>query len=404
MKIDSDRLRSETKKIENVLGRKQFKRGYENEFQNVSCYDQILYSIGATPTYAIDKIFSMQQVNFINKMMDKGLIEVCDFYNQNKDIVYNGLMSFEGILRSDNILEMTPTYQLNNITYPVFKELLLEYFSQYGNKVYGIVKKYVDEGRIELGDSLDPTASGVYFGSNITKSGYITIQKNKKLSLYTLSVLAHELGHAVDFETLHYPQGKNMNLFSDLLIEVPSIHFEVGFLDFLLKNNIYPNDARALMDAIYQELSFWGKSFYNLYHLDDFYIEDGGYVSTLDGKFIDYEGNVLIDNEEKDCCEHEEDEDECDCGKTKQKKMDVTELIKYGLGMYIALQTNELASQDREAYMKELLKFTTGRKESSFVESLEKLGISQNQFETASIIEPRIKEELVLTRKMWNFK
>lgn len=395
MKIDEKRLTSETKKIEHILERKQYKRGYENEFQNVSAYDQILYSIGATPTYAAENLFTTAQVNNINRMMDKGLVEVCNFYNQNREVVQNGLSSFEKILRSDDVLTMAPTYQLQNISFSMFKDLLLAYYSQYGNLVYKIVKKYIEENRIELGDSLDPSASGVYFGSNLTKSGYITIQKNKKLSLYTLGVLSHELGHAIDFETLHYPQQKNMNIFSDVLIEVPSYHFELGLYDFLIKNNVHPNDAHALLTSLYQELSFFGKSFDVLFNMDDFFIEDGGYVTNKNGKFIDYEGKEVEESE--DC-----DEEECDC--TKQRKMDVTEVLKYSLGMYIATQTNELASQDREGYIKDLLRCTTLRKESSFIESLENLGISQEQFESASIVEPRIKDELVLTRKMWKFK
>lgn len=395
MKINEERLTSETKKLEQILGRKQFKRGYENEFQNVAMYDEILYSIGATPTYASEKIFTTQQIEFINKMMDRGLHDLCAFYNQNGDIIQKGLTSYERILRSDPVLEMSPTYQLQHISFPMFKELLFEYYSQYGNQIYKIVKKYVDEGRIELGDSLDPTASGVYFGSNITKSGYITIHRNKKLSLFTLGVLVHELGHAIDFETLHYPQSKNMNLFSDVLIEVPSYHFEMGLYDFLIKNNIHPNDAHALMSSLYQELSYFGKSFDALFNMEDFFIEDGGYVTNQNGKFVDYDGKEIEETEDLD-------EEKCDC--KGSRKMDATEVLKYSLGMYIAAQTNQLASQDREAYIKDLLRFTTLRKESSLIESLERLGISQEQFETASIIEPRIKDELTLTRKMWKFK
>ena len=109
MKINGDRLTSETKRLEQILGRKQFKRGYENEFQNVAMYDQILYAIGATPTYAADKIYTTQQIEYINKMMDRGLYELCDFYNHNREIIQKGLTSYEKVLRSDPVLEMTPT-------------------------------------------------------------------------------------------------------------------------------------------------------------------------------------------------------------------------------------------------------------------------------------------------------
>jgi hypothetical protein len=166
-------------------------------------------------------------------------------------------------------------------------------------------------------------------------------------------------------------------------------------LDFLIKNNIHPRDAHALISSLYQELSYFGKSYDALFNMEDFFIEDGGYVANMDGKFVDYEGKELEESEDLD-------EEECDC--KGPKKMDITEVLKYGLGMYIATQTNQLASQDREAYIKDLLRFTTQRKEASFIESLETLGISQEQFETASIVEPRIKDELTLTRKMWKFK
>ena len=37
-----------------------------------------------------------------------------------------------------------------------------------------------------------------------------------------------------------------------------------------------------------------------------------------------------------------------------RKKLDATEMIKYSLGMYLAFQTNELAKENREAYLKHL--------------------------------------------------
>lgn len=393
MEIDKERLTKEAEKIEKILVRKQNKKGYEFEFQNVDAYDQILMSIGEPSTNAVEKIFTINQLVHINNAMDKGLIEICDFYNQNSNIIQSGLNNYEKILRKDDILAMTPTYELKNITFPMFKELLFEYYSQYGNNIYKIVKKYVNEGRIQLGNTLDPTASGMFFGSNLTKSGYITILKNKKLTLYTLSVLVHELGHAIDSETLHFPQGKNINLLSDIFVEVPSIHFEIGFLDFLIKNNINPNDAHALLDSMYQELSFYSQSFDKLCHLDEFYINDEGYVTNKDDKLIDYDGKEINELDDND-----------DCCLETQNAMDVTELLKYGLGMYIAMQSNELASQDRKAYIKDLLNFTTQRKESSFIESLERLGITEEQFASSSIIEPRIQKELMYTKKMWNFK
>ena len=85
------------------------------------------------------------------------------------------------------------------------------------------------------------------------------------------------------------------------------------------------------------------------------------------------------------------------------RRLDATELMKYSLGMYLSFQTNALASEDRKEYLKNLLNATTSRRESSLIDTLDYLGISQEQFETCSLVETRVKDELKHTRKMWKF-
>ena len=387
MKINKETLKKDIKELEHILLRNYGKKDYVFDYLTASFYDEILFEVGGNPTNVSERILSTEVINRINQRMDKALHKICDFYNENSDMMYNGMVNFEKILTSDDILELTPTHQLNNISFNMFKDLILSYYATYGNKVYNIVKKYFDEERIYLGSSMDSSACGVFFGSCANQKGYITIERKKKLSLYTAGSLVHELGHAVDFETFVFPQRKKLASFDDLLIELPSYYFEVGFLDYLIKNNVHPRDAHALMVNLYQEFMTFATIFGTVKGLDNFYIEEGGFITAENGNFIDMNGEEILPN----------DEDEC------KKKLDATEMIKYSLGMYLAFQTNELASANREAYLKNLFNCTMSRGECSLEESLDILGISKEQFESCGLVEDRIKDELKYTRKMWKF-
>lgn len=389
MKINKKTLEKDIRELEHILARNYGKNDYVFDYITATYYDEILYEIGGNPTHVSERIFSREVADKINEKMDKALHGICEFYNTNSDMMYKGMVNFEKIITSDDIMEQVPTHQLRNIPFSTFKDLILSYYATYGNKVYNIVKKYFDEERIYLGSSMDADACGVFFGSLATQKGYITVEKKKKLSLYTAGSLVHELGHGVDFETFIFPQRKKISSFDDLLIELPSYHFETGFYDYLIKNNIYLDDAHALVTNLYREFMTFATIFGTVKGLDNFYIEEGGFITNEAGNFLDMNGDEILPNVEKS------DEDCC------VRRLDATEMIKYSLGMFLAFQTNALASENREAYLKNLFNCTMSRREVSLEESLDMLGISKEQFESCSLIEDRIKDELVYTRKRW---
>ena len=397
MEIDKKLLTKELEKIKYELSRKQSLKGFENEINNIDDYEQLLLFMGEIPKERFDSLMTTsKQMRSAKKSRKIAINEICDFINQNSEIIQKGFNNFEQMLSKDNTFQMAPTYNLKKINLKLLRELLFEYYSQYGDNIYKIIKKYMDEKRVYYGNLFEPGIGGTYLSSKITKSGYINIEEYEKMTMITLAMLVHELGHAIDAETLEFPQSKNINIVSDLLLEVPSIHFEMGFIDFLIKNNIYIKDAHAILQLRYDECSYLMKSFDKFCGLEHFYINESGYVTDEYGTFIDEKGEKI---EMLESCE----DDGCDDIELPLP-MDMPTTLKYGLGTYIASQTNELASQDRKAYVKDFLNFTTQRKESSFIESLERLGISEEQFTSASIIKPRIEQELKLTKKMWNFK
>lgn len=387
MKINEQTLKKDIKKLEHQLCRNYGKKDFLYDFIIASSYDDILVNIGGQPTNVAERTLTPQVMERIEKLTDKTLVDVCKFFNTNREILHKGFESFEGMFTStQDIIDNAPYHILNKMKYEDFKELLLAYFSQYGNRIYGIVKKYIDEERIELGDSFLPNVPGVFVESASLGSGYISVEKGKCLHAIILANLAHELGHAIDSETFLFPQKKKLYAPSDLLTETPSSFFEIGMLDFLQQQRVYSDDGHYLMIDTYSALRELMAEYQVVYGLDNFYLEQGFTITNQNGNYISVDGEEITDPCNKDLCDGKE-------------MLDISKTLKYATGIYLALQMNELAKENREAYIKYLLNFTTSRKESSFEESLAHLGITKEQFETGSIVAPRVDSELQLLRK-----
>lgn len=99
MEIDKDRLTKEIEKLEYILRRKHNKKGYEQEFQNIETYEELLLSIGGYPKGSSYDVLTYKQLELIDKLNKRGIKKVCDFYNQNNKIIQEGFNNFENMLK-----------------------------------------------------------------------------------------------------------------------------------------------------------------------------------------------------------------------------------------------------------------------------------------------------------------
>lgn len=250
-----------------------------------------------------------------------------------------------------------------------FKDILLGFYSTFGEKEYQLVKRYFDEGRVGTGIKIE-TGDGMFIGCIHNKSGYI-ITEQERLNTYTHSILAHEFGHAIDREFFMFPQDKVLPFFNDTFLEVPSAFFEVAFYDYLLRNKIDVDGARIQLNDTFLKVS---DSFYPIHRL----MRD-----RADGKDTDvdvYGSTKLQDGE----------------------KVDLRDELIYGLGYYTAFCMNRQANGNYKEFMREFYKFIMSRGELTSKQSIEGLGIDFDEFVDGKIITPKIEENTLALKKRFN--
>lgn len=385
MNINEEQLKRDIAKLEHLLMRKYDKKNYALEHVIAASYDDILKNIATETTFVEDRILSESVYKRIAELERNIVKNICRFYNANKEIMVKGFNSFESIFDDKEYISYLPPFRISSMSEKEFNELLLSYFSIYGNRIYKIVKKYIDEERIELGSSLSKGNSGVFVESFCLKNGYITIDKGRRFDILTLVTLCHELGHAIDSETFLFPQSKRLISSEDILTEVPSCFFEIGFLKYLIDCNYYSKDAHVILADSYSMARGMMQEFQVINGLESFYVDHLGHVVNQNGKYVDCEGNEIENIEE---------------GNNFYTAASIIDAMKYSLGLYLAINMNELCKENKEEYLKKLFNFTTSRKEGDFIELINMLGISKDEFESASLVKSTIDREMELVKKI----
>lgn len=249
-----------------------------------------------------------------------------------------------------------------------FKDIMIDYFKMYGKSEEEIVKKYFNDGRIQMNYKLDGM-DGLFLGTICNKSGYIFTTKDK-LDTTSLVIIAHELGHAIDNEKFFFSQHKK-TYFDDVLGETPSTFFEMGLIDYLKKNKIDEVGASLLFRNRLLRIarSTTGISRFIVHRQNN---------DVMD---IDLEGNVIVDN---------------------GTVIPLRDRIIYGLGYYLAILTQTLLDGDYTEFMKDFYTFLSTRKECDFESSLDSLGLSYNDLMNTNIVKLKVEENSMILKKRFN--
>ena len=249
-----------------------------------------------------------------------------------------------------------------------FTDILLSFLSEFGDDMVNIAKKYMDEDRIIMNYRMNPhdQFKAMHIGSKLLKSGYIILRYDE-YTTYSLSSLVHELGHAYDRERFIYSQQKRIRNFEDLLIEVPSVYFEMEFYDYLIRNKINKDGAMIIKN---EKLTRMSDTFAS------FYMTPKEYFEIVDPTIL---------------------QSESDYNKRSAFRNDLI----YGLGIYIVVHLSHLRrNMSSKEFMKELYNFISLRKERTLKESVEGLGIDYDDFLTGTFVYPEVeKSSLKLKRR-----
>ncbi len=328
----------------------------------------------------------------VNKYYARAYKKIVQTCKENKETILNTFKNYSDLLKDLDFSFLECDRDFETYSEKDFKDIIYAYYSTYGNKYYCLAKKYFDENRIQMRyeeiekkyidllltnckseeerkEILDIQSSGSYKGYYLyligLESGYILSKFNGYNTLSAHSIV-HELGHAVDAETFLFPQQKKISRVSDILMEMPSTTFEMGFIDFLRDNGLDEYGADIISSERYEVLNDIYDCILPVYEQNKFELDE--------------DGNVKIDDEEY---EFRDD-------------------IIYGLGGYFAVCLQEIRRQNPKEFLKIFNNILTMRAESSLEELINMTGISYEDFVSAKFIRPRLEEEKKLLSKRFN--
>ena len=179
--------------------------------------------------------------NILHKYYLKSLKAFVNFLNNNGLDLTNLSNNFNKLLPNDFesfvYLDSLSINKKNKIfSQKEFEDIFYSFFSEFGNNTFKIVKEIIESKKIELGMDMPIENTDGYTVNSFLTNDYYIVSAFKRLSLENMIILAHEIGHAIDFHLVSNAQGKR-NATRTSLIEVPSCFFELSFIDYLQKKS-----------------------------------------------------------------------------------------------------------------------------------------------------------------------
>ena len=239
------------------------------------------------------------------------------------------------------------------------KDILLSFFSEYGDKTYQIAKRVFEENRIQMGYHGEGYYKSFIDNSNFLQKGYICIGEDN-YDTNTICTIAHEIGHLIDREVFLFPQQKKILTIEDQFLELPSKFFELEFLNFLKEQNIDKNWALSYECRLLKAVYIWEKRLLN--KIREYYNND-------ESKF------------------NYEDRDN----------------FIYGMGTHIALAMSQLSRQNPKEYFKTFIDTICSRKECDLIDLLEIANINVDDFVSGEIYKKEINEKILERKKRFGY-
>lgn len=368
MELNRDRLFDDLVKLDSYFRDKPSRSMILNDYGRYTCLEDLFYQLTGfsmdlgslfSDPYKVQKIIDRYEVQNY-KVFEK-------FSLDNGDYFVDLFANFCEMCDSVNF-QSYPYYGVGrNYSEKDFKDVLLGFYSTFGNDIYKIVKKYFDEGRIQLNIDNGIGYGGVYMPSIMMKSGYITLFYSG-YNTVTITALSHELGHAVDYEKFIYPQQKKYSTIRDLLLEVPSMTFETAFYDYLGDNRIDTLGGLVMSNRdisyLYQ-CSASANHIYSSYNVD---MDLRGNVRTEDGVIYPFRDHLI-----------------------------------YGISTIFALYLNEIRKQDPNGFKKIMNDLCTLRYEQSLEESIRMIGLTPEEFCECSLLKDEIDSKTKTLKRKFKY-
>ncbi len=371
MQIDRERLLNDLTKARSSMVHASSRDDVVFNYEGFDILNKVYGSLTGLQ-YDTSKIFLAN--DYYNKLLDKMYLKsMLYFYNyahHNSEEIKTIFKNYDDYMTEIGFI-IYPFYnEMKKYNEKTFIDIILSYYSLYGNKIYNAVKKYFDENRIEMSyvKTMDSDLAAAFANLTLFNTGYI-VSIHNNYNTWAMVDLVHELGHAVDAELFLFPQSKKMSVFSDVFCEVPSTTFEMGFLDYLLENNIDEN-ARIIKNYKHSLLADAS--------------DELNYLYTLENIDTDFEGNMYDD---------------------QGMVYPFREMIIYGLGYYFSFNMVALRKEMGEKeFNKMFYNFISSRKENmDLINLVDIMGVDRNSFLNGDLIKNDINDNQNMLKLKYSY-
>lgn len=164
------------------------------------------------------------------------------------------------------------------------KNLIIDFFSNFDESLIPIITKSLDDNHLFISYKSYNLKHYMKYGyttfNNYTKSMFTFINNyDGIINIDTISCIVHEIGHVINYH-INY---KFADTISNNLIEIPACTFDILFLKYLIKNNIYVIDSEIQINKFL---------FYLLYSIIS--LQEKLYTQPLDNSLYKYVYGYLI--------------------------------------------------------------------------------------------------------------
>ena len=226
-------LRSKKEKLESLLYSEVSEEDKNDIYDLITMYDSILSNFDSNDNYTRD---NMSKESLLSDLKD--FVTLDDFNDENK-LVRNNVCSLLSVLVTR---KNSYTFEELNLTDSEAVELVGDMIkSRLGMTHYNIYKSLFLNQKDHVEFSNDISSALLVIPN--TKEPFTIIQNHPDIA--KASDLAHEAGHLFSSRL-----SESYMLPNSVLDEVESIFYELLFIDFLLVENIYQNDARNLFSEM----------------------------------------------------------------------------------------------------------------------------------------------------------
>ena len=368
LKIDEERLFNELQYMGGELISKRHRGIIVRDIDGFEALNEVMKNNFGKTVSIEDKIEDEQDFDhYLSRAAEKADTDYFMFFARNELLLKRMATQYLNCLRKMRYPHIKETQIVLGFNKKDYIDIILSYYAQFGDKYYRIAKKYFDEKRIHMDTIMEEKTCPAFFsGFQKIGSGYIFL-RNGAISDYTsygASYLVHELGHAIDSETFLFKQQKDLSIDADILGEIPSTAFEVGFNDYLRDNCIDSEGADAL-------------SYYNI---------DGERHYLRDLK------NAL----------NSPDPFEYTIPGYNDDTSVLDKSTVYGVAYLFALNLNAIRRDSIKEFLKVFNNIITSRKEASLEQLIEMTGMSLEDFVTLKYAKPQIEENSMRLKKKYN--